>query len=70
MITICIYELIDTDLFVSDLNENSLCLTETEAYNKFHEEKSMNKLSIIDSFYDTETMITNLKGQNALFADR
>jgi hypothetical protein len=59
---------VDTDLFVSDL-KLKFSLPETEAYNKFHEEKSINKLSIIDEIYDTETM-TNLKWQKALFADR
>jgi Reverse transcriptase (RNA-dependent DNA polymerase)/Endonuclease-reverse transcriptase len=63
-----VYELVDTDLFVSDL-KLKFSLPETEAYKKFHEQKSMNKLSIIDEFYETETM-TNLKWQNALFADR
>jgi hypothetical protein len=63
-----VYELVDTDLFVSDL-KLKFSLPETEVYNKFCEQKSMNKLGIIDEFYDTETM-TNLKWQNALFADR
>jgi hypothetical protein len=63
-----VYELVDTDLFVSDL-KLKFSLPETEVYNKFCEEKSMNKIGIVDEFYDTETM-TNLNWQNAMFADR
>jgi hypothetical protein len=42
-----VYELVDTDLFVSDL-KLKFSLPETEVYNKFCEQKSMNKLGIID----------------------
>jgi hypothetical protein len=49
----------DNNLFVCDL-KLKFYMPETEANNKFYKQKSMNKLAIIDEFYDTETM-TNLK---------
>ena len=44
-------------------------LPDTEAYNKFYEQKCMNKLEILDQFYDTETML-NQKWKSAMFTDR
>lgn len=63
-----VYELADTDLFVSDL-KIKFSLPDTQAYVKFYERKCMNKLEIVDEFYETETML-NLNWQRAMFSDR
>lgn len=63
-----VYELIDTDLFVSDL-QIKFSLPETEAFTAFRLEKSMNQLGIIKEFYETETM-SNLNWTGPMFSDR
>jgi len=44
-------------------------LPETIAFNKFFEERLLNKLNICDEFYETETM-EKFAWKNALFTDR
>jgi len=63
-----VYELLDTDLFMHDLKQK-FSLPETIAFNKFFEERLLNKLNICDEFYETETM-ENFAWKNALFTDR
>jgi hypothetical protein len=50
-----IYELLDIDLFASDICQK-YSLEQTTAFNKFCEGEFMKKLGICNEFYETETM--------------
>jgi hypothetical protein len=63
-----VYELVDTDLFVSDLKEK-FSLSESKSYENFYEAKLVNKTNIRDVFYE-QMALTNVQWQQPCFADR
>jgi len=63
-----IYELVDTDLFVSDLKEK-FSLSESNSCENFYEAKPVNKTNIRDLFYE-QMALTNVQWQQPCFADR